>query len=195
MSYFWLQRPVSGKHPINYKSSNKFSEHDNRHSFQTHGVYFGDGKDSRQLGRRNINADMRIHHTEKDFFKHNGIEVTEYDYRTTYGNSFIGDPTPNPPTFRRFRKSLPPPKTARFPNDTTVTDWFQPPIVPFRTPTHVLAISQEPFLKHNAWKYSNHSLKNVYPPYETRSEPLVKNTFNKYGAAFRTFASEPTTMS
>lgn len=27
---------------INYKISNVFSEHDNRHSFQDHGVYFGD---------------------------------------------------------------------------------------------------------------------------------------------------------
>lgn len=27
---------------LNYKTSNKFSMHDNRHAFQDHGVYFGD---------------------------------------------------------------------------------------------------------------------------------------------------------
>lgn len=26
---------------INYRTANKFSEHDNRHAFQDHGVYFG----------------------------------------------------------------------------------------------------------------------------------------------------------
>ena len=27
---------------VNYRTSNRFSEHDNRNSFQNHGVYFGD---------------------------------------------------------------------------------------------------------------------------------------------------------
>ncbi|XP_060065011.1 uncharacterized protein LOC132545350 [Ylistrum balloti] len=169
---------------INYKTSNRFSEHDNRNAFQDHGVYFGDGRDDRTQGRKIILPDLRLHHTETCFLKHFGRSAVDRDLQTTYGNSFTGTPTEKPPVHRRFPKQYRTPKSGPIKLNTTTPHWFTEPDVPHKTPTQVLAVSQEPFLKHNAWKYSNHGLRKIYPPYNRKTEPLINNEFNRYGAAF-----------
>ena len=144
------------------------------------------GRSDRFLGRMLINSDDRLHHTQKTYLRHNCLIPTDYDYDSTYGKSYIGVPTEHPPRYRRF------PKTYKFKKpevqpeklDTSTTDWYQPPDVPHRTPMQVMASSQEPFLTHNAWKYSYNRLRKVYPPYDRRTEPIVDNQFNKYGADF-----------
>lgn len=176
--------PFRSKTEINYKTSNKFSEHDNRNAFQDHGVYFGDGRDDRTQGRKIVLPDLRLHHTEDYFLKHFGRSAVDRDLHTTYGTSYIGNGTEQPPVYRRFPKQYKSPQNGPLVLDTSTTHWFQHPEVPHKTPTHVLAVSQEPFLKHNAWKYSNHGLRKIYPPYERNNEPLVNNEFNRYGAAF-----------
>ncbi|KAJ8317046.1 hypothetical protein KUTeg_004950 [Tegillarca granosa] len=138
----------------------------------------------RSLGRKIILPDLRLHHTEKEFLKHHGKTVVDRDLHTTYGTSFTGNQTTSAPVYRRFAKVYKQPSGGAVKLDTTTTDQFKSPDVPYRTPTHVLAISQEPFLKHNAWKYSNHGLRKIYPPYDRKNEPLVNNEFNRYGAAF-----------
>lgn len=186
MAYFWNDRPLSGKHPKNYRTSNRFSEHDNRNAFQDHGVYFGDGNNTRQLGRNLIDPHLRLHNTNKDFLRHYGREVTDCDYHSTYNRSYLGRDTQEPPRYRRFPKSLPPAEPGRVPVATTTTAWLPSSDPKYKTDTQVLAVSQEPFLKHNSWKYSYHSKRNVYPPYERRSDPVIDNMFNRYGAAYNT---------
>lgn len=170
----------------NYRSSNRFSEHDNRNSFQDHGVYFGDGQNTRQLGRNLIDPHLRLHNTQKDFLKHFGRETTDHNYYTTYNSSFHGRDTEEPPRYRRFPKTLPPAPSGSVGVTTTTVAWDPSESARYRTHTQVLAVSQEPFLKHNPWKYSYHSKRNVYPPYERRSEPFIDNMLNRYGPAFNT---------
>lgn len=165
-------RPYHNKHEQrNFKLSNNFSNHDNRHSFQDHGVYFGDGRESRPLGKRLSAPTKRQHFTDKDYLKHKGRQVTHYDYNTQYGNIYQGcagaSTTVEPPTHRRFPK-LHKEGTAgpQQPLDTATTMWFQEPDVPYKTPLQVMATAQEPFLGPNKWKYSNHGLSRCYPPYE-----------------------------
>ncbi|KAL4231394.1 protein of unknown function with conserved HDNR motif [Mactra antiquata] len=168
----------------NYRSTNRFSEHDNRNAFQDHGVYFGDGQNTRQLGRNLIDPHLRLHHTGKDYLKHNGREITDHDYYSTYNKSYHGRDTEEPPRYRRFPKSLPPADPGKVSMTTTTTAWSPSDRREHKTTTQVLAVSQEPFLKHNPWQYSYHSKRNIYPPYERRSEPIIDNMFNRYGAAF-----------
>nr|KAG5700961.1 hypothetical protein BaRGS_034246 [Batillaria attramentaria] len=82
------------------------------------------------------------------------------------------------------RRELTSPQTL----NTSTTDWFQPAYSPTTSSTRVLAISQQPYPKHNSWKYSYKPLHKVYPPYDTNRMPLVDNVFNRYGAAFTTGA-------
>ncbi|XP_048746081.1 uncharacterized protein LOC125658732 isoform X2 [Ostrea edulis] len=194
MAYFWNQRPYSQKdhgrvslpgiHEINYRTSNKFSEHDNRNAFQDHGVYFGSGRDERTLGRKITLPELRLHHSEKTFLKHHSRNPVDADLNTNYRVAYIGQPTEHPPVHRRFARKYKEPETGSIKLQTTTTDWYKPPEVPHRTSTRVLAVSQEPFPKHNPWKYSNHGMRDIYPPYERNAKPIVNNQFNKYGAAF-----------
>lgn len=150
----------------NFKDTNRFSAHDNRHSFQDHGVYFEDGRENRLLGKRLQGTDRRQHNTEPDFLKHYGRTKTDFDYHTVYHKTYKGCLTPDPPTYRRFPKVHREGKPGTAKLDTTTTDWYQSPDVPYKTPTHVLAISQEPFLGHNNFKYSYHGLSKCYPTYD-----------------------------
>ncbi|XP_052773352.1 uncharacterized protein LOC128212113 isoform X2 [Mya arenaria] len=177
-------QPFIRKAERNYRGSNRFSEHDNRNSFQSHGVYFGDGQNTRQLGRNLIEPHLRHHNTGTDFLKHYGREVTDHEYHSTYQKSFKGQDIEDPPRHRRFSKSLPPAEPGPVSLTTATTAWIPSESSRHKTDTQVLAVSQEPFLKHNPWKYSYHSKRNVYPPYERRSEPVIDNMLNRYGANF-----------
>ena len=178
--------PFRSKTMINYRISNVFSEHDNRHSFQDHGVYFGDGRSERTLGKRIMMPDLRLHHTNNVYLKHNDRKPVNFDLNTSYGLTYQGKPTGEPPVHRRFPKKYKSPNSGPAKLETKTTDWHQPPEVPYKTGTQVLATSQEPFLKHNAWKYSYHGMRQIYPPYDRNNQPIVQNEFNKYGAAYIT---------
>ncbi|XP_076104357.1 uncharacterized protein LOC143073021 isoform X3 [Mytilus galloprovincialis] len=193
MSYFIRHRPNvvrhkrrPGIHEINYKISNVFSEHDNRHSFQDHGVYFGDGRYDRTLGRKLILPDLRLHHTDNVYLKHNDRVPVNFDLNTSYAVTYQGKPTGEPPVHRRFPKRYKPPSTGPAKLETKTTDWHRSPEVPYKTAMQVMATSQEPFAKHNSWKYSYNGMRRIYPQYDRKEQPVVKNEFNKYGAAFVT---------
>ena len=147
-------------------------------------VYSLQGQTSRQLGRNLIDPHLRLHNTDKHFLKHFGNKVLDFDYHSTYQKSFKGKDTQEAPTRRRFRKSLPPADPGPVALTTTVTAWIPEESSRHKTDTQVLAVSQEPFLKHNPWKFSYNSKNNVYPPYDRRSEPIPDNTLNRYGPAF-----------
>ena len=147
-------------------------------------IFIFQGKDERCLGRKITLPDLRLHHTEKSFLKHHSRDPVDADLNTNYRVAYLGQPTEKPPVHRRFPRKYQTPATGSQQLQTTTTSWYRSPDVPFRTPTHVLAVSQEPFPKHNPWKYSNHGMRDIYPPYERNAKPLIDNQFNKYGAAF-----------
>ncbi|XP_013383165.1 testis-expressed protein 36 [Lingula anatina] len=167
--------PYFKKEYRTFKHKNDFSAHDNRHSFQDHGVYFGDGNESRFLGKRLKRTDQRQHYTGKDFVKHYGRITIASDFNSTYGTSFLGEPTEKPPSYRRFPKlhtnSHPGPVNL----STTSRSWIKQEELPFKTPTQVLASSQEPFLKHNCWKYSYNGISKVYPPFDEIRQKRTQN--------------------
>jgi len=158
--------PYEQKNATNFKTTNAFSDHDNRNSFQDHGVYFGDGSSTRTLGKRLTAPPERQHHTDKDYIKHNSRHPINFDYNTIYGLEYEGNQSTKRPSHRRFPKIHKEGSDGLAKLNTTTTDWFKEPDVPHKTPLHVLAVSQEPFLPHNAWKYSNHGLAKCYPPYD-----------------------------
>ncbi|XP_077992268.1 testis-expressed protein 36-like [Glandiceps talaboti] len=145
------QRPAPPPEPFDdwsqgtYNETNPFSLHDNRHSFQDHGVYFGHG-----LGKRLLPP------TERQHFSKDLVSWEKKDFygKTNYKGEYQQRHCKNPPTRRRFpqihEEGKPGPKKL----DTTTSDWYRAPEVPHETSTQVLASSQEPFLKHNPWKYS-----------------------------------------
>ncbi|XP_067657214.1 uncharacterized protein [Haliotis asinina] len=177
--------PFNVKKDVNYKKSNRFSNHDNRNAFQDHGVYLGNGRETRLLGRRLVNIDHRLHETNNSFLSHQTMHPIQVDQNSLYTASFLGKPTNEPPVHRRFPKAYKEPQEGKIKLETSTPCWFKAPEVPYRTPLHDLAVTQEPFLEHNPWRYSNNALKRVYPPYERKSEPFVNNTFNRFGAAFK----------
>ncbi|XP_074642730.1 testis-expressed protein 36-like isoform X2 [Tubulanus polymorphus] len=161
--------PYLQKESRNYKRDNPFSMHNNRHSLQDHGVYFGNGKDTRFYGKT-VMAPERQHKSDKEFLLHSGRHIYAYDYRSSYRSNFLGDKCEEPPVYRRFPQhhkegesgiaSLATQTTSAFDADDT-----------HRTPLQVLASSQEPFLKTNKWKYSYHGLPRIYPSYDLKNHP------------------------
>ncbi|XP_059174305.1 testis-expressed protein 36-like [Physella acuta] len=160
-----------------------FTQHDNRHYFQQRGEYFGNGRDTRFLGRRLTAASARLHHTNTNFLYHkDGRPLPPYNSVTaiSYQHPVGAEPT----TRRRFPKSYANSK-GREPS-TDLTSWASPPL---QTPLHVMAVTQEPFLRHNRWKYSFHGDPKVYPPYNIKATSSVANVLNRYGPDFKDEAS------
>lgn len=124
------------------------------------------GHASRHLGKRLHSSDQRLHHTNNQYLKHHGRQVTNFDYRTQYDSTYQGEKIKSPPAYRRFPRIHADGDVAQSKLDTTTTAWYEEPDVPFKTPLQMLASSQEPFLPHNAWRYSNHGLSRCYPPYD-----------------------------
>jgi len=147
--------------------SNRFSKHDNRHAFQSSGVYFGQG-----LGKRLVkDFEINQHRSDNHISWSSSLPTYISTYKAGYSGSREGlssyGPstqradaallkkfhTPNKLTFRRF------PRSHGFPEDppntkptTCTTDWFQDGA--YSTPLSVLAATQQPFLKHNPWTFS-----------------------------------------
>ncbi|XP_041477365.1 testis-expressed protein 36-like [Lytechinus variegatus] len=128
-----------------YIHENPFSMHDNRNSFQDHGVYFGHG-----LGKKLEHGSKRQHNSE-DFVT---WKSPDRFFKTDYQAEYQGKPTKNPPTTRRFPRKYPEPDQGLIELPTSTTHTFEPPKVPYDTPTQVLVSSKEPHLKPNPWKYS-----------------------------------------
>jgi len=167
-------QPYTEKDQRNFKLSNNFSAHDNRHFLQDHGVYFGNGVDTRVLGKRNKAPTARQHHTGHDYLKHNSRAPFDFDYNTVYDSDFLGKLTAEPPTRRRFPREhaegvsslVEPVKLS-----TVTTGWSENVNAEKETPLQVLAVSQEPFLPANKWKYSYHGRSKCYPHYENK--PII----------------------
>ena len=117
-------------------------------------------------------------------------------YNTEFATSFSGAPatTANDSglsSARRFPRTRPEPPSGPVPLSTSTTAWLPRAEDQKSTgpSTRVLAISQQPYPKHNSWRYSYKGLHKVYPPYgDPIRLPAVDNVFNRYGAAFNTAA-------
>ncbi|KAK7109492.1 testis-expressed protein 36-like isoform X2 [Littorina saxatilis] len=172
-----------------YHKTNPFSYHDNRHTIQDRGEYFGDGQDSRFLGRKVVPLHSRQHSTGPGFLKHNSRNPVDYEYNTVFATSFTGRPTDQQPTSARlYHRTRQEPPSGSVPLSTTTTEWFPPApeVKPTRSSTRVLGTSLQPYSKHNTWQYSYQGLPRVYPPYgePIKLRPGVDNVLNRYGAAF-----------
>lgn len=148
---------------------------------------FLQGRDQRALGKRLLTVNSRQHCTHKDMLKHCDRAVVDYDYCTTYKTTHDGTPNKDGPVHRRFPRQHSSESGPAKPSNT-ISDWFPHANEPIKIPLQVLASSQEPFPRHNAWKYSNHGLKRIYPSYRI-SEVVPRPVFNKYGANFISGAS------
>lgn len=100
------------------------------------------------LGRRTF--PNRCQHYSNNLITWN----THSDPRSCYMASYQGPPGDDNSRYRRFPRIHPEGKPGSAPLETTTTKWFQRPDVPHKTPLHVLAITQEPFLAPNKWAYS-----------------------------------------
>ena len=71
---------------------------------------------------------------------------TTNDARSCYMASYQGASGADNSRNRRFPRIHPEAKPGSAPLETTTTKWFQRSDIPYKTPLHVLAITQEPFL-------------------------------------------------
>ncbi|XP_025094008.1 uncharacterized protein LOC112563843 isoform X1 [Pomacea canaliculata] len=141
-----------------------------------------------EIWERRLNPNQKsLHQTDADFLKHYSRNHVDYDYTTISASSYSGRATCDPPSYRRFSRKYGQPQSGRDVSiSTTTNDWFKQPHVPYSSSTRVLAVTQQPFPKHNPWKFSYKPVDKVYPPYDPTRLPVVDNIFNRYGAAFAT---------
>ncbi|CAL1533327.1 unnamed protein product [Lymnaea stagnalis] len=192
-----LEAPFSapvrpGSPPVAYKNKEEavynqeypFTQHDNRHFFQERGEYFGNGRDTRYLGRRLHPNIQRLHRTEQTFLHHHSRHPTRHDYNPITAVSYQPPGYTEAPQRRRFPKTY---QTAQTPDSQQeLAPWNSSP---WRTPLHVLAVTQEPFLPDNKWRYSFHGSYKVCPSYDRKAYPKVPNVLNRYGADFATVST------
>lgn len=172
--------PYSEKMNRNFKASNNFSLHDNRHSFQDKGIYFGDGKNTRTLGKRLTSPRSRQHSSGSDFLTHYGREVINFDYNPTYSSNFAGVRSADPIVkHRRFPTSYKPAEDAVKPTDADnpLLCGAQNHTVPLA----VLAVTQEPFLPSNKFKYSYNGMSKCYPRCNHESSKSIFFSCSKHG--------------
>ncbi len=150
---------------------NLFSKHDNRHTLQRYGEYFGQG-----LGKQRLKGCDQ--HRSDNHISWIGNQTTHYcstykqGYNTKHQRSQSAGPSYSrtdeyllnkfhvvtKPNFRRFPRhhSLPP--TIVRPKDLVSTSLWQPLSKQqdmCNTPLSVLASTQQPFLQHSrSWQYS-----------------------------------------
>jgi len=176
--------PFNTREEVIYKDLNPFTQHDNRHYFQEHGVYLGNGRDTRTLGRRLQPVDTRLHHTDTGYLHHRSRTVNPaqgQDYSSITATCFTAPAPTEAPARRRFQRSYT--NTDNF-SRTTTTDWHKDTPADAQTRLGVLAASQEPFLPHNSWQYSYKGPHAVYPPYDRKPFPKVPNVLNRYVSDF-----------
>lgn len=161
----------------------KFSFIDSRTNYHIY-ILNTQGRSTRTLGKNLVTSEQRQHYTDKHFLKHQGRVVVDHDYNTIHTTDFRGRPTETPPVHRRFptihKDGVPGPALL----STTTTRWQDDtkPETRYRTPLHVLAVTQDPLLPANQWKYSNHGLAKCYPQYDHLKTKRNLYTEWKYGA-------------
>jgi hypothetical protein len=173
-----------------FKSSHKFSLHDNRDLLSNDGEVFGTSNQNRTIGRK-LAADPErdLHRSEVDMLTHYGHQVTEYDYNTVYSDNYRGCQTSQPGVCcRKFPRqyldpsSCPAPERVGCivpPGAAPAADGRDPPPLPrCRAATELLAVTQQPFVAAAArgsapspWKYSYHGLPRCYPGGFSRIDP------------------------
>lgn len=125
------------------------------------------------MGKRILPGRDRQHFTHSDYLEHEGVWKPRDQFLTTSVDYYRGIAPDEPTKHRRFPRAHES-GTCRNTNLSTGShNWLHSPEVPYKLPTQMLASSQEPFLKPNKWKYSNHSTPKCYPHYDKvkKSDP------------------------
>uniref|UniRef100_H2ZKM1 Domain of unknown function with conserved HDNR motif domain-containing protein n=1 Tax=Ciona savignyi TaxID=51511 RepID=H2ZKM1_CIOSA len=137
----------------NVSKSNSFSNHDNRNSFQDHGVYFGQG-----LGKQKIANEQSQHGSEDvvTWNKGNDPEAIE-GINSIYREDFCGTRTSSQTKHRRYSKHYAEPTTGLVKVSSNTTQWVKDGEKIDQTYLQTLANTQEPHHEHNPWKYSYHA--------------------------------------
>ncbi|PAA62458.1 hypothetical protein BOX15_Mlig020890g2 [Macrostomum lignano] len=152
-----------------FKYQNSFTDHDNRHAFQGHGVYFGQSRGERTLGKRLMRFERQLGdgvgeggRSRSDYLRHEDGTRYGYDYRTTHSTSYapICEPV-MPAIFRRFRRCHTHPELCIAEPPTCTADFA--PLPPESISTEALGQSLIPYAGHNRWKYSNNRIDRAYP--------------------------------
>ena len=122
----------------------------------------------------------QLHATDPDYFVHEGCE--QFDtHLTSNADYFRGTQSEEPIVHRRYPRrhilseSLR--KAREEPGGTAIIttrndEWFRNTGDGFKLKTQTLINTQQPHLKPNKWKYSNHGLPRLYPPYNHSTRPL-----------------------
>nr|CAB3266912.1 testis-expressed sequence 36 protein-like [Phallusia mammillata] len=138
---------------VPYKQQNPFSLHDNRNSFQDHGVYFGQG-----LGKQKT-VFANGQHCSEDIvaWTEQNRRHKKNDINSLYREDFAVKERPLSCHCRRYSKFYTPSTSNLLSTPSNVTMWVgNDEIVP-QTYLQTLANTQEPHLKANPWKYSYHA--------------------------------------
>ena len=145
---------------------------------------------TRSLGRRLPPASKCQHHTPFDFFNHNTHKLAVDESHTEGIIMSTEVPIEEQTVYRLFSRTYPSNFSSQGPMSSSTTKWFNDSLDgnfqrSIKPSTKTLAVSQQPYLQHNDWKYACKSKPNAYPPC---SEPIkmqyVGNALNQYGAAF-----------
>ena len=123
------------------------------------------GRDTRTLGKRIRPGGDRQHYTGRDYLEFEPCQNKDY-FMTTQVNNYRALPPGDALVHRRFPRRHREGVAGEAALSTTTTCWLGGAQVPPTIPTQVLASSQEPFLPHNSWRYSNHGEAKCYPPYD-----------------------------
>ena len=140
--------------PISTDSEHKFSKHDNRHALRSNGEYFDLG-----LGRRRVENQRNQHLSENHISwiipcAHKDNTVTFSACSThTVDKKLLDKFAVGKRNFRRF-----PHHHALPDNSISCTasraEWLDNNSSPTVTPLWVLAVTQQPHLKHSPWVYA-----------------------------------------
>lgn len=136
-----------------YRSDNPFSWHDNRNSFQDHGVYFGQG-----LGKKKVPMKISQHKSD-DIVTWGGRRKPEslLDINSLYREDYLGDRCSTAPAYRRYSKTYPASQLRSLKLDSNTTLWVDDKETVPQTFLQTLANTQEPYLPPNPWRYSYHA--------------------------------------
>ena len=124
-----------------------------------------------------MSPSSRQHHTDKEFLKHFGRHFVNHDYHTLYRKDFEGLPNSQRLSTRRYPRNHKKgsPGTVELSTQTTLHSDDES----YTTDLQVLATSQQPFLKHNKWKYSYHGSPNCYPSLPDKINQRFLGQLNK----------------
>ncbi|XP_076806431.1 testis-expressed protein 36-like [Clavelina lepadiformis] len=135
------------------KRENPFTAHDNKNSFQDHGVYFTQG-----LGKQKIFGD-KCQHSSTDLLTW-GRQISptfSQDRNSLYREDFSYKQIRSQELHRRYSKQYPVPSNGLIGISSNTTLWVTKDEDIPRTYLQTLANTQEPHSKPNPWKYSYHA--------------------------------------